>query len=187
MLLQAFLPMHHTLRLGVAVTELNLESANSISISEALVRRESQQRPSVLFIWSINECLTRLDMGLSVNPAILMPGRWHEAAGELGLLKMSSCRISPILVRMLNAKFNRTREYASRIEHPISYNDKRRTKTIKEHIKQTWNKMTHWSLDILDMVYTPHSTRETQYKLLRKQLKGIAINCEQVYANTIVC
>lgn len=49
-LLQASLPMHHTLRLGVAVTELNLDSANSMSISEALVRRKSQDRPSVLFI-----------------------------------------------------------------------------------------------------------------------------------------
>lgn len=102
--------------------------------------RITRSSPSVLFIWSIKECLTRLGMGLSVNLEILMPGRWHEAAGELGLLKMSSCRISPILVRMLKAKFNRAREYASRIEHPTSYNNKKSTKTIEK----PWSAMTRF-------------------------------------------
>lgn len=153
MLLQASMPMHHTrLLLGVAVTELIFDSADSMSISEALVWRESQDRSSALFIWSINECLTRLGVGLSDNPGILMPGRWHAAAGELGLLKMSSWRISPILVRMQNAKFKRTREYASRIERPTSYNGyNRRTKQLKTHwatMKITTSLSSH-NLDIL--------------------------------------
>lgn len=36
--------------------------------------------------------------------------------GELGSLEISSCIMSRILESMLNARFARTREYASRIE-----------------------------------------------------------------------
>ena len=43
------------------------------------------------------------------------------AAGELGLVNESSCIMSAILDSMLNAKFPRTREYASKIACPTSF------------------------------------------------------------------
>jgi hypothetical protein len=58
--------------------------------------------------------------GVSTYPDEFIPGKQHVAAGELVLVNESSCIMSAILDSMLNAKFPRTREYASKIACPTS-------------------------------------------------------------------
>lgn len=120
--LQASLLMHHTRFLeGVAMTELVLRSLNEVSRSEVLIVDELLRRASALFIRSISECLTRwLITGLTGTLAKLSAEKQGETAGELGLLRESSCSMSCILDRMLKATFLRAREYASSIEWPTS-------------------------------------------------------------------
>lgn len=121
--------MHHTrLRLGVVVTELALTSVDESSTSEVLSQLESQYCPSALFNLSINECLI-------CEPTVqaserFIPGELIVATGELGLLKASSCNISPILDSMLKAKLARTLEYASKMECPISYRNRKEETNI---------------------------------------------------------
>lgn len=101
--------MHHTrLRLGVAITELVLASIDESSKSELLPELESQYCPSAMFTLSSKECLI-CEPTTQVSGRFI-PGEQLVTKGELGLLKESSCSISPILDSMLNAKFPRTLE-----------------------------------------------------------------------------
>lgn len=118
--------MHQTrLRLGVSVTELlDVASLDESSISEVLSQLESQCCITfALFILSINECLI-CEPITQASERFIPAGEQPVAIGELGLLKASSCNISPILDSMLKAKFPSTLEYASKMECPMSYRNK---------------------------------------------------------------
>jgi len=112
--------MHHNRpRLGVTVTMLALASVDGSCVSGVLPQLEPQCCLSASFILSIKECLI-LEPTTQASER-LVPGEWLIEIGELGLLKASSCNISPILDSMLKAKLPRTLEYASNMECPISY------------------------------------------------------------------
>jgi len=112
--------MHHNRpRLGVAVIMLALASVDGSSMSEVLPQLERPCCPSVSFIFSIKECLI-LEPTTQASERFV-PGEWLIEIGELGLLKASSCNMSPILDSMLKAKLPRTLEYASNMECPMSY------------------------------------------------------------------
>lgn len=104
------------------------------SKSEVLLEVESQRRELTLLFVLICSCLV-CTPGIGLVPkllATLIPGNKHVDAGEVGLLNVSSCKMSPILDSIVKAKFPRTREYASRIEFPTSYIefDKRSPKLV---------------------------------------------------------
>lgn len=109
---QAFLPTHQARRLGVALTEVILAPSLRASTSEASSETtlELQDFASVEFSWLMREWRTRSSIGLSEIPGILAPTSCDIAIGELGLLTMSSWRMSPSRDRMLNAVLDKTLE-----------------------------------------------------------------------------
>lgn len=120
---QTFPPMHHArVLLGVAVGEFPLALTlleDDVVVSGLFERPISgchAFRAAIWSIWLFNR---------------LIPGKQHVGAGdELGLHIASSCKTSPILDSMLYAKFPSTREYASKIKCPTSYEIQRETDVI---------------------------------------------------------
>lgn len=131
-LLQTSLPMHHDVRfrLGLAVGEFPL----TLLAENVILGR--------LFGWPRSGCHAwRADIWSLQLFNRLIPGKQH-GAGEFGLLHItSSCRTSAILESIMYAKFPSTREYASRIKCPTSYEIQTETDVISGFSVSTRTKL----------------------------------------------